>query len=68
MTTIRIKEVELPSVLPVGWKSEVAKAAGVGEKTVYNAIRKGMRGPQCDRAREVYKSLYGKPTVVEIDK
>lgn len=66
MTTIVIKEVELPVVPPKNWKKEVAEAAGVSEKTVYNAIRRGVKGPQSNKVLETYKKLYGK--VVKIEK
>ncbi|MDR0606507.1 MAG: hypothetical protein LBG80_19715 [Bacteroidales bacterium] len=68
MTTVRIKEVELPAFPPVGWKKEVAEKAGVSEKTVYSAIRRGTKGPQSAKVWETYKALYGKPVKVEIDK
>lgn len=66
MSTIKIKEVELPVVPPRNWKREVALSAGVSEKTVYNAIRRGIKGPQACKVLEVYKNLYGKITSMEI--
>ena len=44
MKTVIIKGYELPLVPPTGYKKAVAKAAGVSEKTVYNAIKGGLRG------------------------
>ena len=55
MKTVIIKEYELPLVPPTGYKKAVAKAAGVSEKTVYNAIKGGLRGPQSDKVMQVYK-------------
>jgi hypothetical protein len=66
MKTIVIKEYELPLKPPVGFKKAVAEAAGVSEKTVYNAIVRGLRGPQSDKVVQTYKELYGKPVVTEV--
>ena len=68
MATIKIKEVELPVGPPKGWAAAVAKAAGVSKKTVYNALQRGLKGPQSNRVLETYKNLYGKPTKVEVEK
>lgn len=65
MSTIIIKEVELPLLPPRGWKKRVAQAAGCSEKTVYNALRGGIKGPQANKVFETYKQLYGKPSKVE---
>lgn len=66
MKTVIIKGYELPLKPPVGYKKAVAKAAGVSEKTVYNAISGGLRGPQSDKVMQVYKELYGKPVETEV--
>lgn len=66
MKTVIIKEYELPLVPPTGYKKAVAKAAGVSEKTVYNAIKRGLRGKQSDKVFQVYKELYGKPVRTEV--
>ncbi|QUR46132.1 hypothetical protein FQN58_24570 [Bacteroides xylanisolvens] len=66
MKTVIIKGYELPLVPPTGYKKAVAKAAGVSEKTVYNAIKGGLRGPQSDKVMQVYKELYGKPVRTEV--
>lgn len=66
MKTVIIKGYELPLKPPVGYKKAVAEAAGVSEKTVYNAITCGLRGPQSDKVIEVYRNLYGKPIETEI--
>ena len=66
MKTVIIKEYELPLKPPVGFKKAVAKAAGVSEKTVYNAIVRGLRGPQSDKVVKTYKELYGKPVKTEV--
>lgn len=68
MATIKIKEVELPVVPPKGWAEAVAAAAGVSRKTVYNALQRGIKGPQSNKVLETYKNLYGKPTIVETSK
>lgn len=66
MKTIVIKEVELPVLPPRGWKKKVAKAAGVSEKTVYNALRGEIKGPQANKVWEAYKQVCGKVTKAEI--
>lgn len=65
MGTIVIKEVELPVLPPRGWKKKVAKAAGVSEKTVYNAMRGNIKGPQANKVMEAYKQVCGKVTRTE---
>lgn len=60
MKTVVIKEVELPLLPPKGWKKKVAEAAGCCEKTVYNALRGNLKGPQANKVLEVYKQLFGK--------
>lgn len=62
MKTVVIKEVELPLLPPKGWKKKVAEAAGCCEKTVYNALRRKLKGPQANKVLEVYKQLFGKVT------
>ena len=66
MKTVIIKERELPLAPPTGYKKAVAEAAGVSEKTVYNAIKGKMRGPKSDKVIQVYKEMYGKPVKVEV--
>ena len=66
MKTVVIKEVELPLLPPKGWKKKVAEAAGCCEKTVYNALRGNIKGPQANKVLEVYKQLFGKVTKSEI--
>lgn len=66
MATIIIKEVELPLLPPPGWKKLVAEAAGVSEKTVYNALRRGLRGEQSNKVLEAYKQICGKVTKAEV--
>lgn len=65
MTTLVIKEVKLPVIPPRGWQKAVAEAAGVSQKTVYNALVRGIRGPQSNKVLETYKTLYGKVTKTE---
>jgi hypothetical protein len=66
MKTVIIKEYEMPIKPPVGYKKAVAVAAKVSEKTVYNAITRGLKGPQSDRVIQVYKEMYGKPIKTEV--
>ena len=42
----KIKRQELPLLPTRGWKKQVAKAAGVSEKTVYNTLSGRIRGPK----------------------
>lgn len=66
MKTVIIKEYELPLVPPTGYKKAVARAAGVSEKTVFNAIKRGLRGKQSDKVMQTYRELYGKPIKTEV--
>lgn len=66
MATTIIKEVELPVLPPRGWKKRVAQAAGVSEKTVYNAMRGNIKGPQANKVMEAYRSVCGKITKIEV--
>lgn len=69
MKTIIIKNVEMPLFPPKGWKKKVAQAAGCSEKTVYNALRGGIRGPQANKVFEAYKQVCGEnPTIEIVDK
>lgn len=56
----------MPLVPPTGYKKAVAKAAKVSEKTVYNAIKRGLKGPQSDKVIHVYREMYGKPVKTEV--
>ncbi len=60
MKTVVINGIELPLLPPKGWKKKVAEAAGCCEKTVYNAMRGDLEGPQANKVLEVYKKLFGK--------
>ena len=66
MKTVIIKEYELPLKPPVGYKKAVARKAGVSEKTVYNAINKGIKGPKSNKVTQTYIELYGKPIKTEV--
>ena len=66
MATTVIKEVELPVLPPKGWKKKVAEVAGVSEKTVYNALRGNLRGPQSNKVMEAYRQVCGKVKKVEV--
>ena len=69
MKTTIIKEVELPILPPRGWKKKVAQVAGCSEKTVYNALRGNIKGPQANKVFEAYKQVCGKITKSEtVDK
>lgn len=65
MKTVIIKGYEMPYKPPKGWKKAVADAAGVSEKTVYNALERGLKGPQSNKVFETYKKLFGKPVTIE---
>lgn len=66
MKTVIIKEYEMPIKPPVGYKKAVAAAAKVSEKTVYNAITRGLKGPQSNKVIQVYREMYGKPINTEV--
>lgn len=53
-------QLELPHVLPHGWKGEVAKRLGIHHNTVTNNLKKGS-GKEYDRIMKCAKELYGKP-------
>lgn len=57
-TTI-VTQIEVPVVPPRGWKKKVALAAGCSEKTVYNALRGGLKGPQANKVHEAYRQVCG---------
>ena len=57
-TTI-VTQIEVPPVPPRGWKKKVALAAGCSEKTVYNALRGGIKGPQANKVHEAYRHVCG---------
>lgn len=57
----KIINLELPPVLPHGWKKEVAKLLKVSRNTVTNALNKG-KGESFDRIMKCAKEKYGVPT------
>lgn len=66
MKTVIIKEIELPLLPPKGWKKKVAEAAGCSQKTVYNALRGNIKGPQANKVMEAYKHVCGQVTKTEV--
>lgn len=56
----KIINLELPPVLPHGWKTEVATTLGIHQNTVTNALRDG-KGDTYDRIMKCAKEKYGKP-------
>lgn len=56
---------DAPILPPRGWKKKVAQAAGCSEKTVYNALRGNIKGPQANKVWEAYKQVCGKVTRTE---
>ena len=53
----KIKRQELPLLPTRGWKKQVAKAAGVSEKTVYNTLSGRIRGPKSHRVIDAYRLI-----------
>lgn len=58
MSTVIIKEAELPKFLPQGWKTKVAKTLGCHPNTITNALRAG-KGPTYDRIVKAAVNKYG---------
>jgi hypothetical protein len=45
-------------VPPSGYVNELAKLCGCSRITVYNALRKGLRGEKSDMVRKMYRTKY----------
>ena len=56
----KIIKTELPTVLPHGWKTEVATTLNIHPNTVTNALNAG-NGEQYERIMKCAKEKYGKP-------
>jgi hypothetical protein len=56
----KIINLELPQVLPHGWKKGVASVLGIHVNTVTNALRDG-KGDTYERIMKTAKEKYGKP-------
>jgi DNA-binding transcriptional regulator YhcF (GntR family) len=52
-------EYELPSVLPFGWITSVAKTLGIHRNTVRNAIKEGESHPLYKTIMETAKQKFG---------
>ncbi len=52
---------EMPAVLPHGWKTQVARTLGLHRNTVKEAIRRGGDDPTYQRIMKTAKEKYGKP-------
>lgn len=46
--------------LPRGAMKEIAQATGCAQKTVYNALRRGLSGDKADRVKRYVLEKYGK--------
>ena len=57
-------ELVLPTVLPHGWKSEVARTLGIHINTITNALKAGS-GETYNRIIKCAKEKYGKPIKIE---
>lgn len=53
----KIKSQEFPLLPTRGWKKQVAEAAGVSEKTVYNTLSGRIKGPKSHRVIEAYRRI-----------
>jgi len=60
----KIIQLEMPQVLPHGWKQEVAGILGIHQNTVTNALKEG-KGNTYDRIMKCAKEKYGKPVTTE---
>ena len=59
----KIINLELPPILPHGWKTEVAMLLGIHVNTVTNALKDG-KGDTYERIMKCAKEKYGKPITV----
>lgn len=60
----KIINLEMPQVLPHGWKKEVATTLGIHINTVTNALHDG-KGYNYDRIMKTAKEKYGNPVTQE---
>jgi hypothetical protein len=60
----KIIHLEMPQVLPHGWKQDVATTLGIHPNTVTNALKEG-KGDTYDRIMKCAKERYGKPVTSE---
>ena len=60
MNTAVILQLEMPAILPHGWKKEVATTLGIHPNTVKNALISG-NGETYERIMKCAKEKYGKP-------
>lgn len=65
MKTTFIRESQVPVLPPRGWKKKVMEAAGCSEKTVYNALRGGIKGPKANKVIQAYNQVCGQVTKTE---
>lgn len=61
-TTTQTLQLEMPAVLPHGWKKEVAKLLGVHPNTVKNALIAGS-GDTYEKVMKCAKEKYGKQKI-----
>ena len=62
----KIINLEMPAILPHGWKKNVAKLLGIHVNTVTNALEAG-KGYTYERIMETAKKEYGTPIKNESD-
>lgn len=56
---IHKKKKIMPALLPPGAMEDIAKACSCGRKTVYNALRRGLRGPMSNKVKAYCLEKYG---------
>ena len=61
MNTATKIELEMPNVLPHGWKTKVAETLDIHPNTVKEALKRGVGDPTYDRIMQCAKEKYGKP-------
>ena len=61
MAQTKTLELELPPILPHGWKKKVARLLGIHENTVTNALKAG-NGKNYERIIKCAKEKYGTQT------
>jgi len=62
----KIINLEMPPILPHGWKKDVAKLLGIHVNTVTNALNDG-KGDTYERIMKCAKEKYGTPIKLQPD-
>ena len=61
MTTIT-KNYKLPTIMPHGWRVEIANTLGIHRNSVYNAIKRGESDPLYKKIMHTAAIKFGTPS------